>query len=72
MSKPCSKRDAMFARWNAASIALGDLEAKKTNAITDSNQDSSLWDCRIQEAREEERLAQREYERHLAIHGCND
>jgi hypothetical protein len=72
MSKPCSKRDALFARWNGASIALGDLEAVKTNAIRDGNQEFSEWDSRIQAAREEERLAQREYDRHVAIHGCND
>jgi hypothetical protein len=72
MSKPCSKRDALFARWNAASIALDDLEGVKNKAITDSNQEFSEWDSRIQAAREEEELAQREYERHIAIDGCNE
>jgi hypothetical protein len=62
----------LFARWNAASIALSDLEAVKTNAVRDGNQEFSEWDSRIQEAREEESLAQREHDRHLAIHGCND
>lgn len=72
MSKPCLKRDTLFARWNAVSIALADLEAMKTNAIGDSDQKFLERDSRIVEAREEERLAQREYERHIAIHGCNE
>ena len=70
MSKPCLRRDTLFARWNAASIALGDLEATKTNAIKDGNRNFSEWDSRIGETREEEKLAQREYERHVAIHVC--
>jgi hypothetical protein len=72
MSKPCSKRDDLFSRWNAASNVLSDVENMKTRAIGDRNPDFAQWDTQIQEAQEVERLAQREYERHLAIHGCNE
>jgi hypothetical protein len=63
MSKPCPKRDELFDRWNAASSALRDLKADPQVA---------QWDTRIQGAQDDEMLAQREYERHLAIHGCNE
>jgi hypothetical protein len=72
MSKPCPKRDALLSRWNSAANALRDLEALKFDAIRDKDPRSAQWDTRIQEARVEERLAQREYERHLEIHGCNE
>lgn len=72
MSKPCPKRDGLFDRWNATSNALRDLEALKIGAIRDGDPQVAQWDARIQEAQEDERLAQREYERHIAIHGCNE
>jgi len=72
MSKPCPKRDELSDRWNAAANALRDLEALKIGAIRDGDRQVAQWDARIQEAQEDERLAQREYERHLAIHGCNE
>lgn len=72
MSKPCSKRNELFSQWSAALNALSELENMKTRAIRDGNPDSTQWDSRLQKAREEESLAQREHDRHLAIHGCND
>jgi hypothetical protein len=72
MSKPCSRRDYLFSRWNAASGALGELAGMKIRAIREGNLDFSQWDSRIQEARDEERLAQREHDRHVAIHRCDD
>lgn len=72
MSKACPKRDGLFDRWNAASNALRDLEAVKIAAIRYGDPQVAQWDTRIEGAREDERLAQREYERHLAIHGCNE
>ena len=71
MSKPCPKRDGLFDRWNATSNALREFEVLKIGAIRDGDPQVAQWDTRIQEAHEDERLAQREYERHLAIHGCN-
>ena len=71
MSKPCPKRDELFDRWNATSSALRDLEALKVGAIRDGDPQVAQWDTQIEEAREDESLAQREYERHLAIHGCD-
>lgn len=72
MSKPCSRRDYLFSRWNAASGALGELAGMKIRAIRDGNLDFSEWDRQIREARDEERLAQREHDRHVAIHRCDD
>jgi hypothetical protein len=72
MSEPCQKRDELFDRWNAAANALRDLEALKIGAIEDGDPQFARWDTRIQGAREGESLTQREYERHLAIHGCNE
>jgi hypothetical protein len=72
MSKPCPKRNELFERWNAASNTLRDLEALKIGAIRDGNSQFAQWDTRIQGAQQDETLAQREYERHLAIHGCNE
>ena len=72
MSKPCPKRDELFDRWTAASNALGDLEGLKIGAIRDGDPRFAQWGTRIQGAREGESLAQREYERHIAIHGCNE
>jgi len=71
-SKPCSRRDYLFSRWNAASGALGELAGMKIRAIRDGNLDFSQWDSQIQEARDEESLAQREHDRHVAIHRCDD
>jgi hypothetical protein len=71
MNKPCPKRYGLFDRWNAASNVLRDLEALKIGAIREGDPQVAQWDTRIQEAHEDERLAQLEYERHLAIHGCN-
>ena len=68
MSKPCPKRDKLFDRWNATSSALRDLEAK-IGAI--GGNDPQLAP-QIEEAQKDESLAQREYERHLAIHRCNE
>ena len=68
MSKPCPKRDELFALWNAAAGALRDLETK-IGAIGGND---PPWAPQIEEAQEDESLAQREYERHLAIHGCNE
>ena len=70
--KPCSRRDYLFSRWNAASGALGELSSLKIRAMKDGNLDFSQWDIQIQEARDEERLAQREHDRHVAIHHCDD
>jgi len=72
MSKPCPKRNGLFDQWNATSNALRDLEALKIGAIWDGDPQVAQWDTRIQEAQEDEKFAQRGYERHLAIHGCNE
>ena len=72
MSKPCSQRDALFSRWTAAANTLSELEAMKTGAIREKDPGFGQWDIRLEEARNEERLAQREHERHLEIHGCNE
>ena len=72
MIKTCPKRDGLFDRWNAAAGALRDLEALKIGAIWDGDPRSAQWDTRIKEAQEDESLAQRQYARHVAIHGCNE
>lgn len=71
MSKPCPKREELFSRCNTASNALNDLENIKARAIREGDVDFAQCGTRILEAREAETLAQREYERHLEIHGCN-
>jgi hypothetical protein len=71
MSMPCLKREELFSRCKTASNILTDLENIKASAIRDGSVDFAPWDTRILEAREAEVLAQREYERHLEIHGCN-
>ena len=72
MANLCAKRDELLLNWNAALNALGDLEDLKTAAIRDADPNFSQWDARIQGGRMFEDLAKREYDRHLAMHGCTE
>ena len=72
MANRCAKRDELLLNWNAALKALGDFEDLKIRAIREGAPTSSQWDEKIQEVRMLEDLANREYDRHLALHGCTE